>query len=691
MMRRGVVKLTIGSLIVAVLANGALASGEQARVSRPGAYEGYSPVLYDDYLRSSQYVTVRDGTKIAIDIFRPARGGRPVETRLPVVWMNTPYNRRTFEGGETVRTYPGAALALVKYGYVVAIADMRGGYASFGKAVTSNRTEWMPYAYWDAYDITEWLAAQPWSSGRIGMWGCSATGHTQWQAAASRPPHLRAIMPLSAPSEYYDWGGIAPVIEPPPQIPAYPGPVPARDAEAAPVDDDPRQLLLAAAKEEHRWNTEPGYMPFRDSASPNLAAHMGLNDFRYWLEVSTFPHMAAISRSGIAIYQSANYGEDIRVKLGVFVKHRNVGGTIKTVVGPGKHCSWTSPFDAKADNPFDITVEERRWFDRWLKGIDNGVTEEPPITYYTYNAPAGSEWRSAWQWPLPTERRTGFYLGEGRSLTSEKPAVKAAADRYTVDYTATLQTVNDKGLTYTSAPMPEDTVMTGHPVLELWISSTARDGDYVANLFDIAPDGTATALPGTEDGRLRASHRAVAKPPYDNLGLPWHRSFRGDVKPLVAGQPTKLSFDLAPVSWVFRKGHRIRLALANVAASRRGQGGLTPVMTPPPTVNYLRDAAHPSRLVLPLSAPVSAAATLRRSKTGTVARIAFPASLDARYVADIDPASVTLGGVSASRVRIAGRGLTAEFPTGARGVIGGRFGRKYGYGDQARFVASTPR
>jgi putative CocE/NonD family hydrolase len=88
---------------------------------------------------------------------------------------------------------PARLCLLVRYGYVVAVADMRGTGASFGRALHSNRTEWAPWARSDAYDITEWLARQPWSDAKVGMWGCSATGHSQWQAAAMKPPHLKVI------------------------------------------------------------------------------------------------------------------------------------------------------------------------------------------------------------------------------------------------------------------------------------------------------------------------------------------------------------------------------------------------------------------------------------------------------------------------------------------------------------------
>lgn len=165
------------------------------RISSPGKYAGYSEARFDGYQQTSQYVAVRDGTKLAVDIIRPALHGRVTEEKLPVLWMHTPYNRRITGTGLTGENYPGKAMQLVKYGYVVAIVDFRGLYASFGRNKAFNRGEWLDSARFDAYDITEWLAKQSWSTGKIGMWGCSATGGSQMQALSTAPPQSQGDLP----------------------------------------------------------------------------------------------------------------------------------------------------------------------------------------------------------------------------------------------------------------------------------------------------------------------------------------------------------------------------------------------------------------------------------------------------------------------------------------------------------------
>lgn len=580
-----------------------------ALVSRPGEYSGYSSVRFDGHRLSSEYVTARDGTLLALDIIRPTLGGQVVDEPLPVVWMHMTYNRRQFEDGPTAQTYPGAGLSLVKFGYVVAIADMRGSYASHGWAVTPRRAMWQPEAFWDAWDITEWLAAQPWSDGKIGMWGCSATGHSQWQAAASAPPHLRCIMPLSAPSEYYDINGVA--ATQPMEPPEWPAPQPpAQDATAAGVDGDTDGALLAAARDAHRWNLEPGVMPFRDSASPWMERLLGRPGVQVHLQVNTFSHFPQIAASGIPFYQTANWGEDYRVKTGVVAKLNSLPNPSKTAFVPGKHCVFSNDFQCEPSNSFDISVEGLRWFDYWLKGIPNGIMDEPPVLYYVYNCrDERRAWRQAESWPLPDTRPLELFFGPtgeeahlsgaNRGTLVTKP--NGGSDRYTVDYGVTPANREQRGISYTGLALTADTEVIGHPLLHLWIASTASDGDFLAFLYDVAPDGTSTPIPCTDDGQIRASLRGLSNPPYDNGGLPYHRCFAEDAEPLVPGEPVELVFDLAPLAWTFRSGHRVRLVISCVAVPRPGAPSITPVLDPAPVVTVLRDAAHPSRLVLPVN------------------------------------------------------------------------------------------
>lgn len=560
------------------------------RISRPGTYVGYSePIYADDFALSSQYIAMRDGTKLAIDICRPKdrHTGKVVETPLPVVWMHTPYNRRYNNTKDklTVDHYAGTASRLVKYGYVVATVDFRGLYASFGHNEGFNRGEWVGAARRDAYDVTEWLAAQPWSNGNIGMWGCSATGGSQMQAVTVAPPHLKAIFPMSFEFDVYDFrvpGGI--------QRPSGATPPPGsglphekRDVMAAAVDLDADEALLKEARTAHIGTIEdPGNLPFRDSVSTSLTDE---DSRQWWIKSSPSTYLDRINASGIAMYMAVNWDEG-STKPGPFFAINNFTVPAKLVVGPGVHCDWRTPMVMTG---FDIVVEELRFFDYWLKGIDNGIMKEDPVYYFTYNAPKGSEWRSAKRWPLPEEKRVTYHLGSG-ALGTTQPTQFDAKDTASATSSSPTARARVARFVYDTPPLAADTQMTGHPTIDLWVSTTATDGDFVATIQDVAPDGTVASY--NTQGQLRASLRRTSKPPYNRLGLPYHRSTAADVAPLVPGEPVELEFAILPISMVFKAGHRIRLVVETSSPGPRDG--------PAPVVTLYRDANRPSRLTLPI-------------------------------------------------------------------------------------------
>jgi len=500
--------------------------------------------------------------------------------------MHTPYNRRYANRNEalTVDSYPGTAGKLVKYGYVVATVDFRGLYASYGHNEAFNRGEWMTAARQDAYDITEWLARQPWSNGKIGMWGCSATGGSQMEAATTAPPHLKAIFPMSCEFDVYPFrvpGGMAPAQST--RTAAKSGQQ-ARDSAAVPVDADADRSQLNEAIAEHAGTVEnPGYAPYRDSFASEITDP---NSQPWWIKSSPHTYLDKINSSGIAVYVAANWDEG-PTKHGAFFTFNNVTNPSKLIVGPAGHCGWLA---VQKQTGFDITIEERRFFDYWLKGIDNGVMGEDPVYYYTYNAPAGSEWRSARQWPLPNEKRTRYYLGEG-SLSTAEPTGAGQKDETTVAYDVNPGNLTAKGLVYETAPLSADVQVTGHPAVSLWASSTATDGDFIATIQDVGPDGAAASY--NVQGQLRASLRKLQEAPYNNLGLPWHGFYQADATSLVPGEPAELEFELLPISMIFKAGHRIRLVIH--FADRT-----TPRLDPAPKVAIYRDSTHRSYLTLPI-------------------------------------------------------------------------------------------
>ncbi len=608
-----------GLVVVAVVAGGLSrggASGQtEAKVSRLGEYRGYSSVESDGWVRTSDYITMRDGVRLAVDVFRPIKGGKMAEAKQPVVWVLKRYQRATEASGKVsdILAQGGPPLAaLLEHGYVLAAADSRGTGASFGVW----EGPWTETEAMDAAEITEWLASQPWSNGRIGMIGSSYEATNQLMAAARKPPHLRAIVPAMATFDIYDL--------------AYPGGIFRYDLVKrwseltreidtgwvpAPVDGDAdgqlaKEATLLRSRNRLAYDI---VAPLRYRDERDLLS--GRMIYRDWQPAG---HVAEIRRSGVAVYLIGGW-YDAYVRDAFFM-FRNLGPRFKMAVLDCSHAPGDPTILPEAIKV--ITFEQLRWFDYWLKGVDNGVMEEPRVSFQTRVRAAERVWRTTDTWPLPESKLRSYFFHAGPSgsvhsandgtLTIKTPTDGGGQDLYAVDFSATSgratrwsnvvggeldypdMTANDgKGLTYTTAPLAEDLEVTGHPVLYLWLSSTAEDGDFIAYLEEVDPKGFSRYV---SEGCLRASHRAVRQAPYDNLGLPYHRSDGKDLAPLVPGEPTELVFDVLPVSTVFGAGNRLRVTI--VCADKDNLE--TPATSPPPRVTIFRNAKAASRLDLPV-------------------------------------------------------------------------------------------
>jgi hypothetical protein len=152
-------------------------------------------------------------------------------------------------------------------------------------------------------------------------------------------------------------------------------------------------------------------------------------------------------------------------------------------------------------------------------------------------------------------------------------------------------------LTYTTQPLDEDVTVIGHPVVTLFIKSTAKDGNFYAYLEEVDPDGHSHYI---TDGLLRASHRAEAAPPFDNMELPFHTHFEEDVQPIPDDKIVKVSFDMMPTANVFNIGHRIRVT---ITCANAGWDELP--SEEPATITLIRNARFPSRIALPIGTPES--------------------------------------------------------------------------------------
>jgi len=250
-------------------------------------------------------------------------------------------------------------------------------------------------------------------------------------------------------------------------------------------------------------------------------------------------------------------------------------------------------------------AEHLRFFDRYLKGIENGIDGEPPFHYYTYNAPAGEEWSTSENWPPAGTHRERYYLNsgaEGNELSRRRPAQPTVAS-FEVDYSAVLEdnatpfwpsSQHGRGLSFETAPFDRDVRITGHPLVSLCLSTTAADGDTFAYLEEVTADGEVRVR---AHGRLRSSHRKLGTAPYDYLGLPWHRSFREDYLPMTPGEPAEHVFDLLPTSTIVKRGSRLRLVVTGADPRQRQHLNISP----PPTVTVHSGADKASYIDLPVA------------------------------------------------------------------------------------------
>ncbi|HVS01002.1 MAG TPA: CocE/NonD family hydrolase, partial [Thermoanaerobaculia bacterium] len=441
------------------------------------------------------------------------------------------------------------------------------------------------------YDVTEWLGTQPWSNGKVGMYGASYLAFTQYMAAGQVPPHLAAIVPEKGGADLYAllWNG---GIFRPGLIAGWTGRMRRLDVDepAKPVDGPEGEALLRAAVAEHRANRSmaeiSAALPFRDSVDSKT-------DTRPWIVWSPITYRKDIERSGAAIYHLAGWFD--RYVLGQVVLFKNLGNPQRITIGPWSHTQ---------EPELDVGAEHRRFYDYWLKGIDNGIAKEDPVHYYVM----GSGWRSARQWPLPEEKRTAYWFAADGRLTPEAPSDKGR-DTLVVDYSASVSpaprwsleltypedlSANDaKGITYTTPPLTADVEVTGHPVVRLWVSADVADADLFVYLEEVDAQGASHYV---TEGSLRASHRATADPGFDYMGMPWHSSSTAAAAPLPKGEPVELAFDLFPTSNLFDAGHRIRVT---VTGSDKGNA-LTPEQTPPPRLILHREKGRASHIVLPV-------------------------------------------------------------------------------------------
>jgi putative CocE/NonD family hydrolase len=537
----------IASLVLVAAGSFATAA---AQTPRPGAFEQPSP-RFAVRVEPSVWIPMRDGVRLSADLYFPVK---PDSEKLPVIAIRTPYNKRRGADRDAGNYFAGQ-------GFVVAVEDFRGRFESEG------HYEFNRFHRNDGFDTIEWLARQPWSNGKVGTYGCSYVGEVQLYQAPSRPPHLAAMVPQAAGSMVGSAGGyyhnaqdlgsgawglglLFPWwFENGGQVFYHP---PASSLEQS--SSFSRFFRTGPELPVIDYNSLYRTLPLIDmmNKAARLAGGRIPNEYELFLEKQNdltdpwwkdrydyLTDQDRIDAPSLFIESWNDFTASATLYVRGLFERTAVSETARQnqfiIVSPSSHCQSERMQpgqmigDQEAGDPrFGHWDIYRKWFDRWLKGVDNGVTAMPKVQYYLLGK---NQWRAAPAWPLPNTERVAYYLesgghaathsGDGVLSTSAPPA--AAVDRYTYDPADPVPSVgvNDYWggkpitdqrlvtarrdvLVYTSAPVTQGFEMTGDIEVVLYVSSSAKDTDFAVKLVDVYPDGQALNI---RENIIRARYR----------------------------------------------------------------------------------------------------------------------------------------------------------------------------------------
>jgi hypothetical protein len=540
---------------LAALACGLLAAAEAA----PAEPAPASPAAYEIGGPQEAWIPMPDGVRLSADLFLP-RGGR-VGERFPVLLEYLPY-RKVEDRGRNHALYS----YFVRRGYAVARVDIRGTGSSEGRLVPHEYSE--PEQR-DAETVIDWLSKQPFSTGRVGMFGISWGGFNSIHLAMRRPPALGAIVAVMATDDlfqddvHYIDGQLC--------VDTYEI---AQDLEnSLPAAPD---FAIDEAYFRDRFDTEPWLLVFKRQQ----------RDGPFWNRSSLSSRYDAIQ---VPTFVIGGWYDQYPDSLMRMVQH--LESPLKAIIGPWAH---SFPHDGYPKPLVEWRHEAVRWFDHWLRGRDTGILGEPRFAVFARGwhppdpglAEVSGQWRFEEGWPLARGREQVLYPQPDRSLGGNVPAAATHALRYvpTIGVENGLwsgEIVRDQrpidaySLVYDSPPLESDLEILGMPQVVLNVSADAPLARWFVRLSDVAPDGTVTLTSWTG---ANGAHRISAEEP----------------EPLEPGRAVRLATELRFTSWTFPKGHRIRLAVNN---------SQWPMIwpTPHPMTTHLHlGGGDPARVTLPV-------------------------------------------------------------------------------------------
>jgi putative CocE/NonD family hydrolase len=558
-------------------------------------------------------VPMRDGVKLATDIYLPQVAGR-----VPVILIRTPYKK---EMSEIQGRY------YARRGYAAVIQDCRGRFGSEGV--------WEPFINEpkDGFDSIEWLAAQPWSSGKVGMIGGSYLGWVHWWAASQRPPHLVAIIPNVAPPDPfynipYEHGAFFLL-----------GAIWWADILESNATGDLSGVALSKIGDK-KYGQMLRALPVIELDKAVLGkvnpywrkwiAHPVDDD--WWGQADFLDKLKDVNIP--AFHQSGWFdGDGIGTKLNYLRMKENGHANQKLTIGPWGHTDTSArklgDHDFGPQAVIDLQRDYLRWFDFWLKGVDNGITREPLVSIFVMGT---NQWLHGNSYPLPETKFTKLYFsgggrantskGDGR-LTFDEPSAGAPADRYVYNpgdptpnpdfYETTgeqdkeVRSADEKKaeaeahhnqvtdarqdiLVYQTETLREPLTFAGPVSATIYASSSARDTDWFVTLVEIEKDGKTFTLCS---GKLRARFRNGVKKP----------------ELLTPDRIYEYGLDLWQTGITVGEGSRLRVEVASADFPRFSRnlntGGHNETETKFVSAHQVlyHDKQHPSHVLLPVIPP----------------------------------------------------------------------------------------
>lgn len=580
------------------------------RVS-PSRYLEQRPALFDIPEKPfSQYVEMRDGCRLAVDVYLPMTkvAQTSSSSAWPTIVIFTPYYRRFVTQQSDVEPSPNCGKyrdMFVPRGYAVVVVDVRGTGASFGTRDALRS----PKERDDSEEIAQWIVDQSWSNGVIGSTGISYLGAAAIFLASTGHPAVKAIAPLFAVSDIYKdqlyVGGVLSSIwagrydelmvsldqddrQTLSKFAYYGSPLLAGPQA---VDEDVSGAALAQAIAQHKSNCHLSEMarevPFRDDTF--------LHDPDLSLEICSPAFYTDLIGQDVAIYSisgwldGAGYSNSAISRFLTMPHHSH-----RLLLGPWDHGarSNVSPWREETQAQFPVLAEVLRFFDHHLCGMPTGLDLEAPVHYFTLHA---EQWQESDAWP-PIKTTQRLYASQGGVLTQHAEQA-TGQDHYQVDFSVSTGTntryerlgavgVEDyypdwtqrqsRMLHFTTQVLENPIELTGHITANLSVSASESDATIYLYVSEILSDGTAKYV---TEGILRALHReGMARDPNYQASWPYGAFDRGSKRLLTPNVASIMHFALLPISWQFERGSQLRIS---VAGSDEGHSPQVPHGRPP--------------------------------------------------------------------------------------------------------------